>query len=372
MDCGHGRLSPTQPLVTLGSTSIGSWAIVGILVWRAIAMLHQDVRAAQAGVEIWGIDFQGGAWLAAHQILHGVSPYLAASPQLLFHHNHAFVTPPAIGLAAVPLTHLPYGMAVAIWNLADAAGMLAALWLLRVRDPRIYVLAICSAPFLDSLNSGQLEGILALMLAVAWQRRNSRAGALATGALIAVKLYAFPLVIWLIATKRFRSAAVATGSALLFLIASWAVIGFHGLAQYPSLLSATSHAAEREISSLSMSTLVLQLGGSHTVGTVLAVVFGLVVSGAIVLAARGSDDGWFAACVTVGLIASPILWEHYLVLLFRPTGDLAAESALAVDADRAVLGPVQPRLAGRPVRDHARAGRPRAAPGGHARAIGPR
>lgn len=298
--------------------AFGSWVVVALVVWRAGAMLEETLRSTAVGLGPWGGDFHGGAWLAAQQILHGSSPYLAPDTQLLFRFSRAFVTPPPLGLAAVPLAHLPYGLAVALWNLLNAAGMVAALWLLGVRDLRMYLLALFAAPFISSLSNGQVEGVFALLLAVAWRYRAIWLGAVAVGALIAAKLYAFPLVIWLIATRRFRLAATAGGSAVLCLTASWAVIGFHGLAEYPRLLHAASRVADREAGSLSPATLVLRLGGTHGVGNAVAVCFGVSVMALIVLTAADHDQGWFSAAVTGGLVGSPILWDHYLVLLFIP------------------------------------------------------
>jgi Glycosyltransferase family 87 len=301
-----------------GLWRIVSWAIVGVVVWRGIAELAFNLRVAEEAVGPWGGDFHGGAWLAAHQILDGLSPYMAPEPHLLLHFSRAFVTPPAIGLAAVPLAHLPYGLAIGVWNVADLAALAGALWLFGVRDLRLYLLAVFSAPFVSSLTNGQIEGVFALLLAVAWRYRDAWLGPLSIGALIAAKLYAFPLIIWLIATKRLRSAAVAGGSALLFLLASWAVIEFHGLAQYPRLLDAAAKAAQRQPGSQSVVTLTLRLGVPQSLATVLAIACAMVVMTAIVLTAPSHDEGWFDAAVMGGLLASPILWDHYLVLLFVP------------------------------------------------------
>lgn len=310
-----------------GLWTLFSWVVVGVVVWRGIAVLTFNLRIAQTGLGPWGGDFHGGAWLAGHQILRGVSPYLPPSPQLLLHFSRAFVTPPAIGLAAVPLAHLPYPLAIGIWNLVDLAALVAALWVLGIRDLRMYLLAVFSAPFVSSLTNGQIEGVFALLLAVAWRYRDARPGPLSVGALIAAKLYAFPLIIWLLATRRVRSAVLTGSSALLFLAASWAVIDFHGLAQYPSLLDAAAQAAQRDPGSQSVVTLALRLGASHSVATVVAVAFALMVTALIVVTARSRDQGWFDAAVMAGLLASPILWNHYLVVLFVP---------LAVSRPRAI------------------------------------
>lgn len=301
-----------------GLWTLLSWVVVGVVVWRGVVVLAFNLRLTQAGLGPWGPDFHGGAWLAAGQILRGVSPYVAPDPGLLSHLSHALVTPPGIALGALPLAHLPYGVAVGLWNLVDLVGLAAALWLLEVRDLRMYLLAIFSAPFINSVTSGQVEGVFALVLALAWRLRGSSLGAVAVGTLIAAKLYAFPLMIWLLATRRFRSALVASGSAAVLLMLSWAVIDFHGLAEYPQLLAAASTAAQKTLYSQSIVTLALHSGMGQPLATALGAVFGVLVTLAIVLAGRASDESWFTATLIGGLLASPILWDHYLVLLFVP------------------------------------------------------
>jgi len=99
------------------------------------------------------------------------------------------------------------------WNVVCVASMLAALRVLNVRDVRMCLLAEFAAPFISSLSSGQVDGGFALLVAVAWRDRDSWRGALVVGALIAAKLFAMPLLLWLIGTRRFRLAALAAGSA---------------------------------------------------------------------------------------------------------------------------------------------------------------
>jgi hypothetical protein len=301
-----------------GVLNAASWVVVAVVIARAASELRFQSHLVSAGFGPWGADFHGGAWLAAQQILHGVTPYLAPDPRLLVRFNRAFVTPPAIGLLAVPLAHLPYGLAIAIWNALDAVAMVLALWLLRVRDLRMYLLVLFSAPFVNSITSGQLEGLLALLTAMVWRRRDSWSGALGLGGLIAAKLYAAPMIIWLLVTRRFRVALVAGVSAAAMLATSWAIIGFHGLGQYPSLLGAASSAARNEPFSDSVLTLATRLGVERSLATLLAMVVTLAIVMAILAASRGSDAGWLCATVVAGLFASPILWEHYLVLIFVP------------------------------------------------------
>jgi hypothetical protein len=62
----------------------------------------------------------------------------------------------------------------------------------------------------------------------------------------------------------------------------------------------------------------MRLGASEQAARILAVAVAVLLALAMVRAARGSDLGYFAAALLVGLLASPILWSHYLVLLFVP------------------------------------------------------
>ena len=105
-------------------------------------------------------------------------------------------------------------------------------------------LALCSFPFVSSLALGQPDGLLALLAAVAWRDRDRSRGAVAAGVLIAAKLLAWPLVLWLLVTRRVRSAAVCVASCGGHAGLSWALLGFQGLTAYPRLLAADAHAFE--------------------------------------------------------------------------------------------------------------------------------
>jgi alpha-1,2-mannosyltransferase len=185
-----------------------------------------------------------------------------------------------------------------------------------VRDWRVYGLALTSFPFVASLGLGQPDGLLALGVALGWRYRSSWRGAAAIGVVIALKLLAWPLLLWLVATRRFRQAGVATAVAGGAIAGSWALIGFQGLAQYGRLLEADSTAFQ--VRSHSVVAAALRLGTTATVGRALAVVVALAVAAAVVRLASDRDLGAFAAALSFGLLASPILWTHYLVVLFVP------------------------------------------------------
>jgi hypothetical protein len=309
-----GVIGPSQASVSAWHVDWPRLARRAVILCSAVAALIQLYRNAQLAK--YGFDFHGGAWQAGQDVLSGRSPYPAPNSWYLVVHGNAFIPPPLLALVSIPFSLLPYGLAVAIWNLVCTGALAAALRLIGVRDRRLYLLALCSWPFVISLIMGQPDGLFALAAAATWRYRGSWRGAAACGGLIAAKLLALPLLLWLLATRRFRMAGVAAASAIGLLAASWACIGFKGLASYPQLLRADARAFESR--SHSVVAAAMRLGASETLARSLAILFALVIALAVVRAARRSDAGCFAAALLVGVLASPILWSHYLVLLFVP------------------------------------------------------
>jgi hypothetical protein len=98
------------------------------------------------------------------------------------------------------------------------------------------------------------------------------------------------------------------------------VIGFKGLGSYPHLLATL--VSSEQAASESPLALLLNLG----VGPVTAKIFvsilgaGFLVAAAVVAYRRRpfSDARVLTLCLVAALVASPIVWPHYLLLLLVP------------------------------------------------------
>jgi len=135
---------------------------------------------------------------------------------------------------------------------------------------------------------------------------------------VVTKIFLWPLVIWLVATRRFRTAATTVVLGIVLAMGSWGILGFDGLRDYPHRLGRVAGLEQDK----SYSPFALfRLFDLSTASARLAVL-ALTVAGlaAIVALARGNDGDRrsFLAALAVGLIASPIVWLHYLVLLIVP------------------------------------------------------
>jgi hypothetical protein len=227
-----------------------------------------------------------------------------------------FVYPPATALFFSPLTVLPLEAARVLMLVACILCVLGGLRLLDVRDWRCYGVAVMSAPVVNSLALGALTSFLFVGAAAAWRYRDRPAVAgWAAGLTAAMKIFLWPLGIWLLVTRRVRSSVIFAGAAAFVLLAGWAVIGFDGLRSYPHLLQIlTKLEAHTSYSPVAL----LRLSG--TAATSLSVALVVVVVFSVALASRAADGDRraFAVAVLGALLATPVLWMHYFVLLFVP------------------------------------------------------
>jgi hypothetical protein len=279
-------------------------------------------------------DFKGGLYNAGVAILHGHDPYQA---QFLARQagivnaggiaigettKNAFsipVYPAPINLAVVPLSLLPFWAAGVLWTLLSIAAMIAGLRLLGVRDWRCIALALVSWPFVFGADLGALGPMLLLGAGVAWRWRDRLwPPAMALASIVVAKVFPWTLGAWLLATRRYRALALAVAIAVVACIAAWAVIGFSGMAEYPKMLSNLSVIEEGR--AVSIVAVLLAAG----VPAMMAKAVALGVTAALLGAAwrfgrrPGGDAQAFGLTIIAALCSTPIVWEHYMVLLFVP------------------------------------------------------
>ena len=221
----------------------------------------------------WAFDFRQ-FWQGGHDVVSGISPYpsrelLATAGDGLdpegIQEVFRFPYPAGAAVALAPLGLLSFHTAAAVWSAALIVSLLAALAVLGVRDWRVVAVVACSAPVISSVRLGTLTPILVLLLAVAWRVRDRRWGVASALALaIALKIFLWPLVVWLAATRRWLEAAATCALALVFTAVAWATIGFRGLAVYPELVSRlTDVVADRGLSLVALGALAgLPVGGA--------------------------------------------------------------------------------------------------------------
>jgi alpha-1,2-mannosyltransferase len=261
-------------------------------------------------------------WQAGRMVLHGQSPYplLDALPAVADRFTfEPFVYPAPAAYWMVPLAILPFAVAKTLFLLLNLGSIVVALRLLDVRDWRCHAAAFASVPVVAGASLGTFSSLLLLGAAAAWRYRDraARVG-LIVAVLVVAKLFLWPLWLWLVYTRRFAAAALSASVGAAITLAAWWGLGFAGLHDYPRVLSRLTEL----VGTNSYSPYALLHAGGLSGATAQRFLFAL---GAVLVAlaawrfrAIRKDDRAFVAALGVALVLTPILWPHYLVLLFVP------------------------------------------------------
>jgi hypothetical protein len=254
-------------------------------------------------------------WEAGHRLLTGGHLY-PSQAALVANTRNYYVYPPVVAFAFAPLSLIPYAIAGVLYAVASIAAIFASLRILGVTDRRCYAVLPFWMPVLQAVGLGTIAPFLALALAVAWRYRDRRfAGAAALGLAIASKLFLWPIILWLIATRRYRRSAETIGVAVAAIVIPWAALSFRDFGEYPRVLRLL---VRNELpTSFSAKALAGLLGFAPAA---LVVQVACVVAIFVVARGREGDRRAFSAAIFAALALSPLVWIHYYILLIVPIG----------------------------------------------------
>jgi Glycosyltransferase family 87 len=241
-------------------------------------------------------DFKNELYPQAKDILAGDNPYPEA------------IWPPLATVVAMPLTLLPPTSANVAIGLLGLACMAGALWLVGVRDWRVYGVVGVWPPVLGDIRIAHLTPVLCLLAATVWRYRDRPLGAgMGLGLAAGIKFFLWPLGFWLLATGRARATAIAAGVAIGSVLL---VAPFAPLDDYLRTLRNVSEDFDQD--SYSIFGFLTQLGASEIVARGATFALGAFL---LFLMWRG---GSFAVAIAAALVLSPIVWFDYYALAAIP------------------------------------------------------
>ena len=277
------------------------------VVWTAFVVIP-DISAPDGLF----VDFRINVWEAGRAVLDGRSPVAEYTAD----GRDGSPYPPVAALTTLLFALPPYWLAVLLWASALVGGIVAALLLCGVRDWRCIALALGSPPVIAGIAYGNASLLLVPALAGVWlwRDRPGRVGAV-LGIAIAGKLFVWPLLIWLLLTRRSRGAVAAAAWATVASLVGWAAVGFHNVQHFPGMVR--RNASEYLDGGDSVASLAANLGGSASVVLAVAIAAGGL---ALVVAwhRRADDLACFTWTLTAALLASPLVWTHYYALMLIP------------------------------------------------------
>jgi len=257
--------------------------------------------------------------------------------------NYGFTYPPFAALVLSPLAVMSWPVAVAVAVLANlGAAALLLRWfvvpLLRRRSWPVVAgcaLAFCAllvfAPVQATFRLGQIN--LLLLVLVCFDQRILRGGrwaGIGIGIAAAIKLTPAVFIGYLIVSRQYRAALVATGTAAAVTLLTWIAAPDLSHEFWTGALWDTRRVGQlASLSNQSMRGVVarLEIGSAWWLGAaVLIMAIWLVrVHRA---AAAGNFDAAFALTGVVGCLISPVTWIHHLVWVL-PALFIFLEAALA-------------------------------------------
>jgi alpha-1,2-mannosyltransferase len=245
-------------------------------------------------------------------------------PRVGHHFEHPSPYPPIALLLLSPLALLPYEHAVSVWSIFEfSCFAITCLLLLRHFGGRnaptsvivTILLVIPWRPIFTDLYVGQMMMFLGLLLVLAWLSLRSGRDVLAgflLGLVLALKLYGWPIIIFLLLSKRFTPVITAI---LVFIFANLlgaAVVGPQTAIEYYSVVAPGVRALYIDDPfNFSLSSTGFRLAGPW-LGVILTI-GGLATS--LGLALRNNADRGFVIMLSASIVLAPIAWLHYLVTL---------------------------------------------------------
>jgi len=231
--------------------------------------------------------------------------------------------PPVVAIVGLPVSYLPYFWALVVWLLFELACLAITIrhitkYLYPASLPVLITICmfISWEPVYRDLYLGQFMIPILFLLTLTWQAlkegKEIKAGVL-LGIVFAIKLYAWPLGLFLFIKRRTRCTIVA---GVVFLFANAVMAAWTGTAtvvDYYTRVGGTV-LAQYVSDPFNFSAWSVGFRCAGMPGAVLVLLAVLTLS--LVLALRSKDfDMGFMVMLTASTILQPISWIHYLVTL---------------------------------------------------------
>lgn len=302
-----------------------TWAAASaVLLGAAFAYLPSFGGHAQYGYKVLG-SFWASGWAAAH----GQNPYAVYPLTWTFHLNghpgtvvDLNLSPPALLPFFAAFSWVSVDAAVRIWTLVSAlliigsAALLVAENRAHVQHRQILWFLLARAMF-NTLWLGQDYSLMIALAVGAWvllERDRQLAAGVLLGVLVAAKPnYAlWPLL--LVFARRWKASAVAAGVAAALCALPLALYGPGIYGEWMRAVASDPHwFFPNEVSLIGLAT---RAGHARAGGAAAAVL--LVAACAVVVWKRPSLRTTSGVALSVGMLASPLAWYQYAMLLVGP------------------------------------------------------
>lgn len=270
--------------------------------------------------DTWGYDYEAYA-RAAQRLLDGLPLY---DPAVDLAGGFAiYLYPPPFAVAFVPFVLLGDPGGLLAWTSLLIGCTVAAVTLMPISLPlrwTMLLMAGLSWPVVYSFKLGQVGPIVLLLFVLGWRWLDRPVGLGATivvGTL--VKVQPALLGVWAVLTGRLLAAAVAAVGVAIVVALTLPLVGVAAWSDYVAILRTVSEPVSTP-HNFTVGAVLYQAGVAAETA---AIVQWIVVVGTLVAVAvatrRLTAEASFMVAVVATQLLSPLLWDHYAVVLLVPT-----------------------------------------------------
>lgn len=239
-----------------------------------------------------------------------------------------FYYPPTFAPLILPFGLLSASTATWAWIGGSLVAFLVGVGVMPVaRAVRwwIVLLAGVSFPFVYAIKLGQVGPLLFLAFAIGWRWLDDPIRFGASGAIgAAIKLQPGLILVWAVLTRRFRAVVVGAVVLVVLAVAATLLAGIGSWSDFLILIRTVSDPIATD-KNLTPGAVAFQLGVPAATAAVVQLTSTAAALFALVAAVRWSTaESSYLVAVVASQIVSPILWDHYAMLLLLPVAYLLA------------------------------------------------
>jgi hypothetical protein len=239
-----------------------------------------------------------------------------------------FYYPPLFLPLILPFGLLAPGIATWLWIAIGLGAFFVGVAILPVsRTIRwiVILLAGLSWPFVYAVKLGQVGPLLFLTFAIGWRWLDDPARlGLSAAVGTAIKMQPALILAWAVLTRRWH--AVLIGAIALVVLAIVATL-IAGAASWGDLLTLMRQVVEpiRTERNMTPGAVLFRLGLDPGIAGLVQILSTVIVLVVVVVAAlRTTAEASYLVAVTASQLISPVLWDHYAMLLLLPVAYLLA------------------------------------------------
>ena len=303
----------TEGLRVLTVRALYAVALIAAVGW-AFALLSFSASNGTLGYDYRAYDIAVDRLFAGHSMYDTTATAMGGFGLFLY--------PPPFAVLVAPIALLPGDLGLWVWTLGLVVAAVVAIVLLPVSTRTkliVLLLAAFSWPLVYSIKLGQVGPLLLLLFSIGWRWLDRPwALGLASGFGAVIKVQPALVIAWAFVTGRRRATVIALGVVALLAALATVVAGPQSWLDWLAVLGNVSRPVLAE-NDTGFGHLAYLAGAPRDLAVALHYVnVALVVAVTIFAVARAVPVAGYLAVVVASQFVSPVLWDHYALILLLP------------------------------------------------------